>query len=229
MQLKGVNKEDAKKMHEDINTIFADDRFVGFRSLITRSGKKGNGKTFNKVDSDALASYLESTDELTEDDKALIEIVTNTINSDDVHKVDYAEATDEVYDTSMVSPKMKTQFEKNGWTITAGLIGSQTKPTRKGSYALIVEGIKSPNDYLNTKTGKFVINPAGRAGVSFHENFGHGRSLASGRAESDQHTDAIRLENLMLRVMGKGHIQRTGKDHGPNTPVVNPSKLPDYR
>ena len=40
MQLKGVSKDDANKMHEDINTVFADDKFSGFKSLITKTPKK---------------------------------------------------------------------------------------------------------------------------------------------------------------------------------------------
>ena len=229
MQLKGVNKDDASKMHEDINTIFADDKFEGFRGLITRTGKKGNGDTFNKIDSEALASYLNSAEGLSEGDKALIEIVSNTINSDDIHVVQYAVTTDELPDMSMASPELKAAFDEKGWTITAGIIGSQTKQTEKGSDSLIVEGEKSASDYLNTTTNTIVANPAGRAGISFHENFGHGRSLVKGRGDANQHPDAIRLENLALRVMGKGHVQRTGNDHGPRTPVVEPSKLPDYR
>ncbi|GAK38160.1 hypothetical protein JCM15093_3475 [Bacteroides graminisolvens DSM 19988 = JCM 15093] len=56
-----------------------------------------------------------------------------------------------------------------------------------------MKGGKSANDYLNTSTNILVANPGGRAGTSFHENFGHGRSLATGRGDANQHPDAIRL------------------------------------
>lgn len=136
---------------------------------------------------------MKGTKGLTDDDKALIEIVSSTINLDDVHEVEYAAASDVLPDMSMASPELKAAFDKNRWTITAGLIGSQTKKTENGSYALIVEGGKSANDYLNTSTNILVANPGGRAGTSFHENFGHGRSLATGRGDANQHPDAIRL------------------------------------
>ena len=61
-----------------------------------------------------------------------------------------------------------------------------------------------------------------------HELFGHGRSLALGRTTSQQ-TDAIQTENLILRVMGFGNIQRTGTGHGDGTPVANPSAFPSYQ
>ena len=112
MQLKGVSKDDANKMHEDINTVFADDKFSGFKSLITKTQKKGNGNTFNKIDSRALASYLKGAKGLTDNDKALIEIVSNTINLDDVHEVEYAAASDVLPDMSMASPELKAAFDK---------------------------------------------------------------------------------------------------------------------
>lgn len=226
MKLKGVNKDDAEKMQEDINTVFADKRFDDFRKLITLDKK---GKTFNAISAGAFTHYLANAEGLTEDDMTLLAVVVNTINSEDVHEVEFAAADDELPDKDMASPELKEAFDKNGWTLTAGLIGSQTKKTENGTYALIVEGGTSANDYQNTETKTSVANPGGRAGTSFHENFGHGRSLATGRGDANQHPDAIRLENLTLRVMGKGLIQRTGVDHGPKTPVNGPSKLPEYR
>src|SRR5690606_12902908 len=87
MKVEGVTKKDAAKAHEDLNTIFEDKKFDAFRSLITRSGKKGDGKTFNKIDSEALAGALEG---LEGDDLALATLVAGAINSEDVHKVEFA-------------------------------------------------------------------------------------------------------------------------------------------
>ncbi len=70
--------------------------------------------------------------------------------------------------------------------------------------------------------------PLGREGTTGHEVFGHGRSLALGRGDANQQQDAIRLENLILRVMGQGGIQRDGTDHGTRVKVENTSKLPGY-
>lgn len=61
-----------------------------------------------------------------------------------------------------------------------------------------------------------------------HEVFGHGRSYTSGRGENNQHVDAIQLENLVLRVMGLGNIQRIGADHGNWSKIDNPSAIPTF-
>ena len=62
-----------------------------------------------------------------------------------------------------------------------------------------------------------------------HEIFGHGRSLALKRGATAQHVDAVRTENLILRVMGYKNIQRDGTQHADRSKVAEPSKLPDYR
>jgi len=48
----------------------------------------------------------------------------------------------------------------------------------------------------------------------------------AGENPSLQHVNAIRMENLILRVMGNGDIQRTGAAHGTFQVVADPSKLP---
>jgi hypothetical protein len=58
---------------------------------VGRTGKKGNGKDFKKIDKDALSAALNGV-ELSEDEQALVDIVTNTINSDDEHVVEYADS-----------------------------------------------------------------------------------------------------------------------------------------
>ena len=72
------------------------------------------------------------------------------------------------------------------------------------------------------------IHPNGRSVTTGHEVLGHGRSWAVGFQEEFQHVEAIRTENLILRVMGIPFIN-TGIDHGPKTPVPQPSLLPKFR
>ena len=63
-----------------------------------------------------------------------------------------------------------------------------------------------------------------------HEVFGHGRLSAIGNTMSEQHTESIKFENMILRVMGHKNIQRTEEDHGTNnkTAISDPSKRPSY-
>ena len=56
-QVIGVPKDDAEKIHEDLNTVFADEKFAALRALFTR-GRKNKSKTFDKIDSDALKNAL---------------------------------------------------------------------------------------------------------------------------------------------------------------------------
>lgn len=70
--------------------------------------------------------------------------------------------------------------------------------------------------------------PHGRAATTGHEIFGHGRSWSAGYKESHQHEEAIRTENLILRVMDIPYV-RDGHDHGDGTIIQQPSLLPAFR
>ena len=229
-KLEGATKSDAAKMLEDINVVFKAEKFAEFRKLISRSGKHATGKDFNKIDPAAYSNYIATNSELSNDDKALMDILVNSINSDDfTYKFQYVSENDELQDKSMLAPQLVEAIESTGHTVlTKFLGGSQTKQTKKGSYSLVVEDDRSPRDYYNN-LGEQVPNPLGRVLYVFHEVFGHGRSLSLGRGSDNQHGDAIRLENLVLRVAGFSNIQRNGEDHGPKSKIPNNSQLPDYR
>ena len=229
-KLEGATKSDAAKMLEDINVVFKAEKFADFRKLISRSGKDATGKDFNKIDPVAYSNYIANNSELSNDDKALMDILVNSINSDDfTYKFQYVSENDELPDKSMLAPQLVEAIESTGHTVLTKLLGgSQTKQTKKGSYSLVVEDDRSPRDYYNN-LGEQVPNPLGRVLYVFHEVFGHGRSLSLGRGSDNQHGDAIRLENLVLRVAGFSNIQRNGEDHGPKTKIPNNSQLPDYR
>lgn len=75
------------------------------------------------------------------------------------------------------------------------------------------------------KDSSFHLN--GRAVTAGHEIIGHGRSLAVGRGDLNQHMDAIQSENLILRVMGIPYIN-TGEKHAPNGAFPECSLLPGF-
>ena len=129
---------------------------------------------------------------------------------------------------------VKPVVEANGGipgSILAAFGGSGTTvATGKGTYSVLIGGVdKGQSDYLNSGTNSYVTNPAGRPSITGHELFGHGRSLALKRGATTQHADAIRTENLILRVMGHKDIQRDGTQHADFSKVSDPSKLPDYK
>lgn len=190
-------------------------------------GKKQNGKSFAPISANALSEAFSGI-ALTEDQQALVDMVVNTINSDDIHKVEFRKS-DEVlsnigekaflpgYLNGGVSKQMLQILEVNGglpiWLIMADGGSGATVHTRNGSHSVIVlDGI-----HLN-----------GRAVTTGHEILGHGRSWSVGLRENYQHVEPIRTENLILRVMGIQFIN-TGIKHGPETLVPQPSLLPAFR
>ena len=89
-KIEGVTKKDAAMAVEDFRAMFPGDEFAKFRDLIVQSGKKQNGKSFAPISNDALSTAFSGIT-LNEDQQALVEMVVNTINSDDVHKVEYVD------------------------------------------------------------------------------------------------------------------------------------------
>lgn len=226
--IEGVSKKDAALAVEDFRAMFPGDEFAKFRNLIVQSGKKQNGKSFAPISPDALTDAFSGIT-LNEDQQALVEMVVNTINSNDVHKVEYIQNAGLLSNqaTNAFLPRFMSgdlgQFmplilERNGGFPVSLIIneggGGVTTPTPKGSHSLIILDGEHPN---------------GQAVTTGHEIIGHGRSWAMGFGDAHQHVQAIRTENLILRVMGIPFIN-TGINHGREKTIIpNPSLLPSFR
>ncbi|MDC8006367.1 DUF6443 domain-containing protein [Aureisphaera galaxeae] len=239
----GASGEDSDKVVEDVHKIFADSKFDDFRKLVKRDkGFLGIGKSrkLAKIDASDLAGALDGV-QLSESEQALVDTVVNTINSGDKHKIEFAKAGDNLSsgalnvfkdDITAMSINIQTQTEKTGGVPVKAVNsqgGSVTKETNNGTYSLVVEGGSSPSDYFNTQTNARAASPGGRELSTGHELFGHGRSLALGRGIANQHIDGIQMENLIIRVMGHGNIQRDGTDHQTDVRIPNARQIPDYR
>ena len=225
--IEGVSKKDAALAVEDFRNMFPGDEFADFRKLIVQSGKKQNGKSFAPISQDALSSAFNGIS-LTEDQQALVDMVVNTINSDDVHMIEYRSSNGVLsskgekaflpgYMNGDISDHMPQIMERNGglplWLVMTDGGAGATVQTDSGSHSVIVTDGFHPN---------------GRAVTTGHEILGHGRSWAAGYKENFQHIETIRTENLILRVMGISFIN-TGINHGPKTLVPQPSLLPAFR
>ena len=216
-QIVGVTKKDAQNFRDDVYKVLADDKFSGVRELITIKGNK-----FNKIDGDALTKALDGVT-LSVDERTYIDMVTNTINSKDVHKVEYVNVSGDVSleggnaindhfkNNNLPSPLTPDGTLKAATLSFLGGEGFNT-PTKKGSHSVIISGVSGSNTE--------------RAVTSGHEVFGHG--IPSARRESDvnNNTNAIRTDNLIRRILGLP--QRDGSDHagGSNGGIVDPQKLP---
>ena len=228
--IEGVTKNDAVFLVADMQEIFSDDAFTRFRDLIKRDGKKQNGKRLAQISPEDQAAAFAGI-ELNEDQQALVDIAVNTINSKDRHYIEYVSEKSvlswngsEAFSQQLLKTKMAEYvpliLEKNNGLpfkiISALCKTGATAITETGSHTVVVQ--------YNFE------HPFNRAVTTGHELFGHGRSRALGRNDDmTQHVDAVRMENLILRVM-KIPAQIDGKDHAPlNQSIPNPSFLPDYR
>jgi len=219
-EIQGQTKKDTKQVIEDIKAMFAAEVFSNFRNLIIQSGKRQNGISLAKIDENALKTAFDGIN-LSEDQQALVEIVVNTINSDDIHKIEYASEYGVVSDDAKAAydplPIFDELIENEGGMPTRLIIssggGGVTMPTSSGTHSVIVNSKK--------------YHPVGRPVTTGHEIFGHGRSLALGRTTS-QHVDSIQAENLIRRVMNINLIN-DGSNHGNKSYIPNPTSLPSYR
>ena len=219
-EIQGQTKKDTKQVIEDIKAMFAAEVFSNFRNLIIQSGKRQNGISLAKIDENALKTAFDGIN-LSEDQQALVEIVVNTINSDDIHKIEYASEYGVVSDDAKAAydplPIFDELIENEGGMPTRLIIssggGGVTMPTSSGTHSVIVNSKK--------------YHPVGRPVTTGHEIFGHGRSIALGRTTS-QHVDSIQAENLIRRVMNINLIN-DGSNHGNKSYIPNPTSLPSYR
>ena len=96
-----------------------------------------------------------------------------------------------------------------GTTMNAVSGGGINIPTKKGSHSVIMEG-------------KGVVHDGGRAVTTGHEIIGHGVASANKATTLENNTRAIRVDNLIRRVMG---ITTFRDEHG-GAKIVNPYALP---
>nr|WP_306822330.1 RHS repeat-associated core domain-containing protein [Empedobacter falsenii] len=221
----GATKKDAQNFKADIHLTLADKRFDGVRALIDVKGK-----TFKSIDAKALSTALDGVT-LSADERTYIDMVTNTINSTDIHTVEYVSVNSDLSSSgfSAINSYLNglqsgygdalrqrrqgqdgsTEYFYNDQTIK--ILGGEgfNVPTKKGSHSFI--------------TG---VTGNERVSTSGHEVFGHGIPSATGASPSDNNANAIRVDNLIRRMLGMP--QRDGKNHGgyKEGHITDPQKLP---
>ena len=138
-QIVGVTKKDAQNFRDDVYKVLADDKYSGVRELITIKGNK-----FNKIDGDALTKVLDGVT-LSIDERTYIDMVTNTINSKDVHKVEYVNISGDVsleggnaINDHFKNNNLPSPLTPDGTlkAATLSLLGGEgfNTPTKKGSH-----------------------------------------------------------------------------------------------
>ena len=222
----GHTRKDAELFEEDLMCILSDDVFSGFRKLIVRNGKRHRGKQFlkiNREDFEAAVSY-----DFSDDQRAIAEIVFNSINSEEILTVEYVDRGDFISDAAVEAFRDRLEESSINVDLTLAEVGGILY---RSTFERIGGGgntIRTPEGAYSIVAKNSILHPRGRAVTSAHEVFGHGRSLSLGRGESMQHQDAIQLENLVLRVMGIP-VQLDGTAHAKGKVLNNANSLPDYR
>ena len=222
-QIVGVTRNDAANAIEDLRQMFQGEQFAAFRNLIVQSGKKGNGKSLASISNEALEVAFNGIS-LNEDQQALVNMAVNTINSSDKHIVEYVSE-------GVISGQGQNAF--SGEFSNAGLPMGDIIAANGGIPVAIIANFGGGGLTVPTQNGSHSVivgnnHPNGRAVTTGHEVIGHGRSLAVGRGQANQHIDAVRTENLILRVMGINYINN-GSTHGPRIIIPAPSALPRFR
>ena len=215
-QIVGVTNKDAQNFKADIHRVLADKKFEGVRALIDVQGS-----TFKSIDAKSLKTALDGV-ELNADERAYIEMVTNTINSKEVHKVEYisgdyasSEGAAAFKDymnklQSGVGDQMLTRDGKLDASIIDMYGGGFNVPTINGSHSFIGSGIQGDE----------------RPVISGHEVFGHGIPSSRGLTPKENNANAIRTDNLIRRLLNLP--QRDGSNHGgfDQGHITQPQKLP---
>ena len=215
-QIVGITKKDAQTFKEDIHRVLADEKFAGVRALIDVKGS-----TFKSIDAKALGAALDGVS-LSTDEKAYIDMVTNTINSKEVHKVEYLSGD---FTSSEGAMAFKDHMNKT----QAGVGDIMLTPEGKLS-ASIIDGFGSGLN-VPTKNGSHSFIGSGVAGneravTSGHELFGHGIPSAKNFSSKANNANAIRTDNLIRRLLGMP--ERDGSNHGgfDQGHITEPTKLP---
>ena len=92
-RIEGLGSKDIEFFIDDFKQMFCDAIFADFREVIVRDGKNHKGKGLDPISSDALAEAFEGITH-NEDQQALVDIVVNTINSKDTHRIEYRNLSD---------------------------------------------------------------------------------------------------------------------------------------
>ncbi|MCX6313617.1 MAG: hypothetical protein NTX08_02635 [Sphingobacteriales bacterium] len=201
--IRGETKDDAIKFREDVYKILADKKFDNLRALIDVKGK-----IFKHIDKDALSKSINGVD-LSEKEKAYVDMLTNTINAKEKHTIAYLNFEDVTSDNGnfelrnyydRLSPNQSNNkkvsdllFGETGnisASVIVGLGGEGFTVGAKGnSYSFIILGIP------NRKSTE-------RSVISGHEVFGHGIPVSRNINGYENNQNSIRAENLIRGIIG---------------------------
>ncbi len=215
-KIRGVYRLDAEYFRDDIFRILNDNKFVDIRAHFQIEGKR-----FARIDTKKFNADMSKLT-LTIDEIAYLKMLSNAINSKKVFNVEYYSGDfvsiegAEVFINYMNSKyngnlgnMMTTKDGNLSTTFIQYLRNGMNVPMPGGSHSFIYSSLQGTE----------------RAIISGHEVLGHGIPSAKKMSDNDNNLNAIRVDNLIRRLLGLP--QRDGLDHGGGESFHNnPYKLP---
>lgn len=210
-KIQGVKQSDIEHFLNQVKIVLANQKFEPFLNALEISGKQL--KISKTADIESILSNIE----MTEDEKCFVSTLIETIKDKKKAKVEYVDDKEEpseegkqnilARETIPISTVNKIFVEKRyGGALTV-------KTNGNNSYSVMLMSVKDgETNFLTYNT--------------FHEVLGHGLSNLKGLKEKQNKENAIRMENLVRRIMGMDNQRREHNHDG--SIIESPTSLPDY-
>ena len=235
----GLTARDAEKVRDDIREVFAGDNFVQFRELLTldRTGRRLN--PISETEKNNV--FAEIT--LNRYEQRLVDLVVEAINCSRRHDVEFADirrrfsrvvrnAVGVERDNLDRSIREYERRRPDAHTPEAqARAQEQQEARRRQTDAEFIQLSFGDGINFETETGSHsvilmgsgVVRAVGRAHTTMHEVIGHGIPSARRDSRSNNATHAVRVTNLVRRMMGLPLYEPAFHD---NVRISSPNRLP---
>ncbi len=170
-------------------------------------------KDFKKISKSKLAKATKGVDSET---ATFARAYAQAINSENVHKVEVVKRGDDLSSFSQTKTALGLLGRKTANNVEK-LDGGGVNATLRngGNLTVIVMNSQVVSPMLDSTTKSFVPFRNNISSTLSHELLGHGVGKVL-NSKGFEHTDAIQMENLSLRVQGLGRYQTDGGTHNTN-------------
>ena len=201
----GHSVDDVETFVQDIGYILKDPKFNGYRDLIKQEGNR-----IGKISRQDFKTWKAGA-ELSPDEGCYVDLLTTIINAHQTCTIEYLET-----DLCKMSPEANAFLSENSpiFRSVQGVL-----PYFGGAITNGEDGMSAYS--VIAKAGESVTNP--RAVNSMHEVLGHGYAFIRGFSNSANQVQALRVENLVRRLLGLP--ANDGSTH-PHPKRVDLTKLP---
>ena len=213
-RIMGMKGDDMHYFYAQVENVLSDKKFTEYLSAIKIKGC--NLKFDKKADIQSIIGGIEMSD----DEAAFVNILTDAISNKRIMAVEYYvddpisdEGQSIIYQAASVSPMLQKNLFSDENTIGRNAVslgkGGTTTSTRYGSYSLI--------DY-NMEESRLPL-------YTFHEVLGHGMSFIYNTSHEENNSNGIRVENVVRSILGLDKWDGSGHAE----PFRNPESKPIFK